>query len=504
MHQNALFLDRLVKDLNPILDGQRLLECFSISKEDLYFVFDTICIKGSFFNGTLFLEFPDLKHLPQKNRQSQFPQLFGQKVKSLDKHPLNRSFGINFKSNAIVFKCYGRNSNILLMKEGTCIDIFRGNLKSDLEIESKDFILPFKSLSDLEGNGVEELGANYRFLSADILDYLDGLSGDMLSRLKQFQELSDSDLFQFYKKENEQFGMQYASIPVKGEIIESGLSSIEVLNRYSRWHLQKVRFDSTFRSIHTELNRSLKKKNKKLQMLERELVRLQTKTPYFQIADVIMANLHQIETGLSQVELLNFYSNETITIPLKKDLSPQKNAEKYYKKGKNSDKELHQVESQIAGTKQEITDLQDDLNELASANTLKQLQKWQKEAKAKKEQQIDPFRMFEHNGYAIWVGKSSNNNDQLLRQSHKDDIWMHARNVGGSHVIIRNHKKEGIPKSVIEFAASLAAYFSKSRNESLAEVIYTSRKYVRKFKGALPGQVKVDQEEVILVEPHKR
>lgn len=504
MHQNALFLDRLARDLQSILVRQKLLDCFSVSKEDLYFVFDNCCIKGSFFNGLLFLEFPDIEHLPQKNRQAQFGFTKGQTVTGIDQHPLNRSFGIQLKSARIIFKCYGRNSNILAYQNDECKEIFRQNLHSDLSLELKDFSLPESGLSQLSAQSISELGENYRFLSNDILEYLEGMNKTVGQSLTALESTVNDDQFKFYMKENGKFGMQFSQIPVEGSIIHDNLSSIEVLNYYSRWELQKSRFDSSYRSIHSDLSRTKKKKIKKLAILERELIRLQNRTPYYQIADVLMANLHNVESGITEVELLNFYSNENITIALKKDLSPQKNAEKYYKKGKNSDKELHQIESQIASTKVEIEDLEMDLVELAQAETMTDLKKWQKTAKSKQQKQVEPFRIFEHKGYAIWVGKSSSNNDQLLKRAHKDDIWMHARNVAGSHVLIRNHKKEGIPKSVIEYAASLAAYYSKSRNESLAEVIYTARKYVRKFKGAVAGQVKVDQEEVVLVEPLQR
>ena len=74
--------------------------------------------------------------------------------------------------------------------------------------------------------------------------------------------------------------------------------------------------------------------------------------------------------------------------------------------------------------------------------------------------------------------------------------------MAGSHVLVKNPSNADLSEDVIEFAASLAARFSKNQHESLAAVIYTSPKYVRKFKGALPGQVRVDREEVILVAPY--
>jgi predicted ribosome quality control (RQC) complex YloA/Tae2 family protein len=504
LHQNALFLDRLATDLGEILANQTLLGCFSTNKDEVYFIFSESCIKGTFFRGVLYLEFPKSEHLPQKNRKVQFRYLQNQKVNAVSKHPLNRSFAIQFKSYQLVFKCYGRNSNILLFQKGKCIDLFRENLKSDFDLTEVDFQVKPNRLSLLQGDTLANIASDYRFLSKDILAYLSNFDGSLLESLENLESLiADSD-FVLYQKDNGQYGMQYSQIPITGTPLESNLSSTQILNTYARWELQKNRFDTQLQTILTGLNRNLKKIQKKVQKLEKELNRLQTKVPYFQIADVIMANLHTIDRGLTNVSLFNFYTNENIDIALKKDLSPQKNAEKYYKKGKNSSKELRQVEDHLATNKDDISELQEGIDELGQAVKLSDLKKWQKIHDVKKSSSIDPFRMFEFKDYTIWVGKNSNNNDQLLKRAHKDDIWMHARNVAGSHVLIRNHKTEGIPKSVIEYAASLAAYYSKGRNESLSEVIFTPRKYVRKFKGALAGQVKVEKEDVILVEPFRR
>ena len=96
---------------------------------------------------------------------------------------------------------------------------------------------------------------------------------------------------------------------------------------------------------------------------------------------------------------------------------------------------------------------------------------------------------------------SAKHNDALLKLAHKNDLWFHARGVAGSHVLLKNVEQKTVSTDVLEYAASLAARYSKNQHESLAAVIYTSPKYVRKFKGALPGQVRVDREEVVLVAP---
>ena len=104
--------------------------------------------------------------------------------------------------------------------------------------------------------------------------------------------------------------------------------------------------------------------------------------------------------------------------------------------------------------------------------------------------------------FEILVGRNARNNDKLtFLTSTKEDLWLHARGVAGSHVVIKTIPGNPYPKPVIERAAQLAAFYSKYRNENTCPVIYTSRKYVRKRKGLVAGEVTVEREKVIFVQP---
>ena len=113
-----------------------------------------------------------------------------------------------------------------------------------------------------------------------------------------------------------------------------------------------------------------------------------------------------------------------------------------------------------------------------------------------------PFHEFEFKGYKIWVGRNAESNDKLtLKYSHKDDLWLHAKDVAGSHVLIKHQSGKNFPKDVIERAAELAAYNSKRKTDSLCPVTVTPKKFVRKRKGDPAGAVVVEREDVIMVEP---
>ena len=113
-----------------------------------------------------------------------------------------------------------------------------------------------------------------------------------------------------------------------------------------------------------------------------------------------------------------------------------------------------------------------------------------------------PYHEFEYEGWQIFIGRNAKANDELtLKVANKDDLWLHAKDVAGSHVIIRQKPGQNFPTKVIETAAALAAANSKRKTDSLCPVIYTLKKFVRKMKGAPAGQVIVEKEEVVLVEP---
>jgi predicted ribosome quality control (RQC) complex YloA/Tae2 family protein len=114
-----------------------------------------------------------------------------------------------------------------------------------------------------------------------------------------------------------------------------------------------------------------------------------------------------------------------------------------------------------------------------------------------------PFHTFSIQGFTVWVGKHARANELLLNQySKKNDVWFHARDVAGSHVVVRSARGlEGLPKPVMEGAARLAAWFSKGRSQGWLPVQYTERKYVRKRKGGAPGEVLVEKEKVLVVQP---
>ena len=140
-------------------------------------------------------------------------------------------------------------------------------------------------------------------------------------------------------------------------------------------------------------------------------------------------------------------------------LSPQKNAEVFYRKAKNQHIEVQRLKQALEGKEKEIEQLTADVRRLENLNDLKSLREFtgqREKPAAKKADVILPYHKFDHKGYRIWVGRNAQSNDVLTFQyGYKEDLWLHVKDVPGSHVLIKHQAGKNFPKDVIERAAEL-------------------------------------------------
>lgn len=233
--------------------------------------------------------------------------------------------------------------------------------------------------------------------------------------------------------------------------------------------------------------------------------------------ELIIANMYQLKKGMEYAELENYYDSGTkLHIELNPQLSPTENSQFYFKKYNKAKSSKIFVEEQIAKGREELSYLESVASSLEQAITLDDLAEIRSELvdagylkdkplkKGKKIKKIEsePLSFMSQDGYTILVGKNNKQNDRLtLKIAHKDDIWLHTKDIPGSHVIIRKKDGSEIPYSTIEEAAKLAAYHSKARHSSQVPVDYTVVKQVKKPSGAKPGMVIYFEQRTIYVTP---
>lgn len=221
--------------------------------------------------------------------------------------------------------------------------------------------------------------------------------------------------------------------------------------------------------------------------------------------ELLTANIYAVPQGVTTFKTIDYYEEDMpeIEIAIDPAKTPAENAQKYFAKYNKAKRTLAALEVQEKQNEEELLYLESVLNALDSAKedadvseirtelaesgfVRRQVQKkgQQKPKKAK------PMRYISSDGYEILVGKSNLQNDELtLRVAEPTDLWMHTKDIPGSHVIIRTNGQSEVPETTMEEAANLAAFYSKAKNSSMVPVDYTQRKNVKKPNGAKPGMV---------------
>lgn len=255
------------------------------------------------------------------------------------------------------------------------------------------------------------------------------------------------------------------------------------------------------------LNRDINKLSK----LKEEKVISDDRDKYKIWADLISANSHLIKKGQKILIAENFYDAELnkITIQLDETKSPWENAQYYYKKYSKLKTSSKLLENQIPKLESEISYIEQIIDSFRHISTNAEVEEIRTELeennyirkrkkKKRKEKPSKPMHYISRNGADIYVGKNNFQNDYLtLKLANKEDYFIHAKNVPGSHVILRNNN---IDKNDIQDACNLAAYYSSLSNDDQVSVDYTFKKNVHKSKGAKPGMVYYDNFKTTIVD----
>ncbi|MGK4047237.1 NFACT RNA binding domain-containing protein [Ligilactobacillus salivarius] len=261
------------------------------------------------------------------------------------------------------------------------------------------------------------------------------------------------------------------------------------------------------------IRKNLQRNKKKLKKLSNELKATENADEYRIKGEVLTTYLYQIKRGMTKITLPNFYdNNKEITISLSNQLSPSQNAQKYFKKYQKLKNAVTFINEQIELTKKEVAYLEEIQTqiELATPADLNDIKtELQQEGYIKKKQQKSkhssrvkinkPESFIASDGTEILVGKNNLQNEKLtLHTAKKTDIWLHAKNIPGSHVIIKSNNPSD--ETLFE-AAMLAAYFSKFRSSANVPIDYVQVKNIRKPNGSKPGFVIYEGQKTLTVTP---
>ena len=264
--------------------------------------------------------------------------------------------------------------------------------------------------------------------------------------------------------------------------------------------------------IEKRVKNEIEKNKTKIKKLKKTLEEAKNSSIFQLYGELLTANLYKVKKGMKEITVENYYEdNKPVQIPLNPNKTPAENAQRYFTKYRKGKTALSVVDKQIEKAKEENAYLETILQQLETASP-KDIEEIREELAeqgylknkhnkntGKKKQTPAIEQYVSSDGTTIFVGKNNKQNDYLTTKlAKKEDVWLHTKDIPGSHVVIRHH--EPSEETILE-AAELAAYFSKARNSSRVPVDYTKVKYVRKPSGAKPGFVIYDHHRTVYVTP---
>jgi predicted ribosome quality control (RQC) complex YloA/Tae2 family protein len=489
----------------------------------------------------------------QEIKQVDFDRVI--RISCLKKSQLGKSIEFD-----LIFELTGRNSNlILLRKDGLIIDCLR---KVDLTQNRFRQILPGerytpppppkkKNPFQIEKDKFTELVQSHNLLVSEfMISHFIGLD-QLLAENIMFEaniplnakttDLKEEDIEHLWRRFTEIF-QKISEYELTFQVITDGKEKPKAISCVSLPFLKderKIFYGSLNLAIKKFFHQKLEDQHKKVELkrfsqiayraftslerrkerIEEDLKQAEKFEQYKKFGDLLLMNKDLIKKGRDLIKLVDIFQpvQSSIEIPLNIKLSPMQNAQAYFKKYKKAKDALVTMKKRRAETEKEMLKVEKILEkikgatkepkleeieqELISLGLLKEKEIPRERKKANKE--FLPRRFVTKEGCEILVGRNNQENDYLtFKIARPDDLWFHAQDVPGSHVVLRRkEKKKDFSHNDIKEAAKVAAYFSKARGAKKLPVIYTLAKYVKKPKRGKPGLVLVEKEKTILVEP---
>lgn len=290
----------------------------------------------------------------------------------------------------------------------------------------------------------------------------------------------------------------------------------EAMDEFFRARDSMERIHQKSASLHRVLKTNIDRCERKLALQQEALLGSQHMDEYRLKGELLTANLHLAKKGEKSVELPNYYEENIpmLTVELDEKLSPGQNAQRYFKLYQKARNAQTLAAEQIEKTSEELNYLEGQMDNLSKCVEESELVELREElerfgyVKANRNRRqmkqlppSKPMKFTAADGHIILVGKNNLQNDKLTSTAQPDEVWLHAKDMPGSHVIIVGENPSD--ETILE-AARIAAGYSKGADSSRVPVDYTLRKYVKKPSGAKPGFVIYTHQHTLYVTPDQR
>lgn len=484
MINHYFFIRRFAKELKALICHGLVTQVYSPSRNEIVFLFEKngnqSTLKINFDTDlSLPLFINEVSGLPRQY-EKQFTQIWGFNIIDIVWFEGERLIRLDFENDfQIWIRFFGNQGNVFLTdSNGYQIGIFNRRIRNDYNNERH----------------IYKKETEFIYVLKEAIHNSSVWWERFIKNQPAFKELPLETLNILL--ENRPFSTSSDNLPVFSNSQE-GNTAIEVANEVYRNYLSNWLFIREKNQLLQPIQERLKRLLNKLKDHEKRRLELSDSKRFEHLGNLLIANAHAFNFGTEKLKVLDYLTNTEIEIKVEPALNAFENANKYFKKAKNQVIEYQQCLNLSEITRFELNTLKHQLEAINTCQSLRELRKY---ASKNAKMEVFPFKRIEIEGFEVWLGKNAKQNDELLRTVHKDDIWLHARNYSGSHVVIRTAGRK-VPQPVLERAASWAAWMSKGKTEQWCSVMYTLRKFVRKPKGAATGAVLVEKESTILVQP---
>lgn len=276
---------------------------------------------------------------------------------------------------------------------------------------------------------------------------------------------------------------------------------------------QTREFDSRANAVRSKLLKSLRQKEKLKENLEKDLAGHGDPEEHKRIGDLLLANVATAKRHGNKVEITDYYAEgaPAIEVEIEENVSLQDEAAQRFRQYGKAKRAREEISERMVQIDREITQLNRQVEEISEIISQKDETalapfieaKPPRKPQAKQQPSISGVRRYlSTDGYEILVGRAARDNDHLtFKIAQPNDLWLHAGDYPGSHVVVRNPTRKEIPHRTIVEAAQLAGKFSQASEDSKVVIHYTPRKFLSKPKGAAPGLVRLSRFKSITVEP---
>lgn len=440
-------------------------------------------------------------------------------------------------TSTLMIEIMGRHSNVILLNEEetniiNClkhVPPFQNRHRS--LVPGATYILPpaqhkLDTLSTTKEAFIKRIDFNAGKMDRQIVHALTGVSPfmakELVHRAKLGAESTYAEVFERFQSEVIRENYQPAIYRNKKEdfhVIELNYvttestysTTSEMLDAFFSNKAERDRVKQQARDLERIVKNEIDKNKRKLTIHQKTLQKAKHADEQQKYGELLTAHMHLVQKGDDEVTVVDYYDpdQQEVTIPLLTDKTPSENAQLYFKRYRKlksaqtkakterikTNQELAYLEQIIqqleSGRDEDIDDIRDELREQGYIK--KQVTRRRKRKKPKPEQFISS------DGTPIYVGRNNNQNEYVTHKlAHRHDIWLHALDIPGSHVVIKSNEPS---EATLSEAAQLAAYYSKAGQSASVPIDYTEVRHVKKPSGAKPGFVTYSNQKTLFVTP---